>query len=90
MAYFVGRDLRTTTGRNLRLIAEESGLNPWISSSSQVKKALSEQVSDIPEEDTWRIPYLELLLEQRQVAHYGGYEDEESRLSELINSLCIN
>ena len=57
MAYFVGRDLRTTTGRNLKLVADETGLNLWILSSSHVKKGLSEQVSDIPEEDTWMIPF---------------------------------
>ena len=90
MAYLVGRDLRTTTGRNLRLIAEETMLDPWTVSPYLVKKALLGKATEIPEGDSWRIPYLRLLLEQRQSAHYGGYEEEETRLNELINALCIN
>ena len=90
MAYQVGRDLRTTTGRNLRFISEESGLDPWTASAAMVKKALSEKVSAVPEGDAWRLPYLGLLLEQRQFAHYAGHGEEETRLSNLINSLSIN
>ena len=81
MAYLVGRDLRTT---NLRLIAEETMLDPWTVSPYLVKKILLEKATEIPEGDSWRIPYLRLLLEQRQSAHYRGYEKEETRLSELI------
>ena len=90
MAFLVGRDLRTTTGRNLRLIGEESGLDPWVCSSKEVKKVLSENTSKVPDVDAWRISYLGLLLEQRQAAQYSGLEDEESRLNDLISSLCIN
>ena len=90
MAYQVGRDLRTTTGRNLRFISEESGLDPWTASAASVKKVLSEKVSAVPEGETWRLPYLGLLLEQRQFAHYVGHDEEENRISELIHSLCIN
>ena len=45
---------------------------------------------DVPAGDYWRPGYLALLLEQRQEAHYGGYQEEEDRLNELIESLCIN
>ena len=90
MAYQVGRDLRTTTGRNLRFILDETGLNSWIISSREVKKVLSGKKTEISEFDAWRIPYLGLLLDRRQAAHYGGYEEEENKLSEMINSLCIN
>ena len=90
MAFLVGRDLRTTTGRNLRLIGEESGLDPWVCSSKEVKKVLSENTAEVPDVDAWRVSYLGLLLEQRQAAQYSGLEDEESRLNDLISSLCIN
>ena len=41
MAHMVGRDLRTVTGRNLRLVQDESGLCPWQDSSGRVKKVLT-------------------------------------------------
>ena len=44
----------------------------------------------VPDVDKWRIPYLSLLLEQRQEAHYSGMEDLKKSLSEMIDSLCIN
>ena len=59
-------------------------------SSREVKKVLSGKKAEIPENDAWRISYLGLLLDQRQAAHYGGFEEELKRLSEMINSLCIN
>jgi hypothetical protein len=40
--------------------------------------------------DEWRVSYLTLLLEQRQTAHYGGMEEEDERLTSLIESMCIN
>ena len=90
MAHQVERDLRTTTGENLRTIFEESGIDPWAVSAASVKKELSEKVTAIPDGDEWRLPYMGLLLEQRQALHYGGHSEEENRLSELVNSLCIN
>ena len=92
MACLVGRDIRTTTARNLRLVSRESGLNPWVESSSTIKKVLSKQEDnlDIPAGDEWRLPYLSLLLEQRQAAHFYAMEDEEQRLSGLVDSHCRN
>ena len=40
--------------------------------------------------DSWRVRYLANLLEQRQHFHYQATEEEVERLSELIDSLCIN
>ena len=92
MAYHVGRDLRTVTGRNLHLIRRESGLDPWEETPAAIKKVLAEKEENLatPIVDEWRVPYLTLLLEQRQTAHYGGMEEEEERLTGLIESLCIN
>ena len=92
MAYHVGRDLRTVTGRNLHLIRRESGLDPWEETPAAIKKVLAEKEENLatPIVDGWRVPYLTLLLEQRQTAHYGCMEEEEERLTGLIDSLCIN
>ena len=90
MAHFVGRDMRTVTGRNLRLIEDETGLSPWIQTSAKIKQVLSSDLDVVPARDQWRIAYLGLLLEQRQEAHYGGHQKEEDRLDQLIESLCIN
>ena len=92
MACLVGRDIRTTTARNLRLISSETGLDPWVDSPSTFKKVLREKDDNlvVQPSDRWRVSYLALLLEQRQAAHYGTMEAEEKRLSGLIDSLCIN
>ena len=90
MAFYVGRDLRTTTGRNLRLIAEETGSDPWSESSGKMKTILGEKPVIVPDGDGWRIPYLHSLLEQRQVAHYSGNEESKKSLADIIDSLCIN
>ena len=92
LASLVGRDIRTVTGRNLRLVGRESDLDPWVVTSSSVKKVLreKEECTSVPPVDQWRLPYLGLLLEQRQTAHYEAMEAEEKRITELIDSLCIN
>ena len=37
MAFQVGRDLSTTTGRNLKFISDEAGLDPWVSSPIEIQ-----------------------------------------------------
>ena len=61
----VGRDIRTTTGNNLHLVRDLTGLDPWSCSSGQVKKVLGDRLSEIPAQDMWRLGYLGKLLEQR-------------------------
>jgi hypothetical protein len=90
MAYMVGRDLRTVLGRNLQLIEEESGLNPSVEDPRKLKAVLYSFKDDIPVRDAWCLKYLGLLLEQRQEAHYCGLVEEEDRLDNLIDSLCVN
>ena len=88
MSHIVARDIRTTTGRNLYLIRDLTGLDPWCCSSEKVKKALGEKMVEVPEQDMWRIPYLERLLEERGEAHYQMGNTNE--LTGLIDSLCVN
>ena len=84
----VGRDIRTTTGSNLHLVRELSGLDPWCCTSTQVKKVLGEKLREVPAQDMWRLSYLGKLLEQRGEAHHQMLDTRE--LTELIDSICIN
>ena len=91
MVNIAARDLRSTTGRNERLLEDCSGLDPWEFGISRLKEELTKnELVTIPERDSWRVRYLANLLEQRQHLHYQATEEEVERLSELIDSLCIN
>ena len=91
MANLAARDVRSTTGSNIKLLEDLSGLNPWEYGTIRMKQELEKKdVVEIPEQDNWRIAYLASLLEQRQVQHYTGNEEEEQRLTGLVDSLCIN
>ena len=91
LANLAGRDMRTTTGRNLNLLRELSGLDPWVFGGARIKEELVkvEEVA-VADADQWRLIYLRKLLEQRQIIHYEGDKAGEESMSELINSLCIN
>lgn len=91
MANIAARDMRTTTGRNLRFLEESSGLNPWEYCSARIKVELvKKEMVEVPQHDQWRVSYLASLLEKRQVADYMGLEEDEKYLTELIDSLCVN
>ena len=91
LANLAGRDMRTTTGRNLNLLRELSGLDPWVFGGARIKEELVkvEEVA-VADADQWRLSYLRKLLEQRQILHYEGDKAGEESMSELISSLCIN
>ena len=83
--------MRSTTGSNLTLLEDSSGLDPWIYSSERIKAELIENEKvDVPAQDLWRISYLGKLLEQKQVAHYMGDETRVNQVTNLIDSICIN
>ena len=86
VANLAARDLGSTTGINLAKIEKETGLNPWIASSNEVKIALEQSEVTVPKEDTWRLPLLEKLLLQRNEMEVQ-VEDTTS-LQQLIDSLC--
>ena len=89
MANLVSRDIQTTTGGNLRLVEEASGLSAWNTSSGKLKEAIgSLKIVECDPTDYWRIPFLNKLLGHRQEQSYLGIDTEE--ISGLINSLCIN
>ena len=91
MANLAGRDLGSATGRNLRLLEESSGLNPWEFGSSRIKQELvKREVVEVPATDTWRVKYLGSLLQLKQELFYQGNVEEMERLQSLIDSLCVN
>ena len=89
MANLVSRDIRSTTGSNLRMIQETIGMSVWTTAQSRIKAAIIEsQTAAAPENEEWRIPFQNKLLSHRQELSYLG-EDTDT-LSQQINSLCIN
>ena len=90
LANLMGRDLLSTTGRNIRSVRVASGLDPWQASPFMVKAALSEKEQvEIPSRDKWRIEYLCSLLSQIQEAKYQTNEETKSNLQTLVNSLVL-
>ena len=91
MVNLAAKDIRSTTGSNVRLLEECSGLDPWEYGTTRLKEELVKREEvDIKEQDKWRVGYLARLLEQRQEQHYLGQVEDENRLSTLIDSLCVN
>ena len=89
MARLSGRDIRKTTGSNLKLIHDETGLDAWQASPGQLRAALQASGRvEILSLDEWRIPYLRKLLDNRRNSYYKGNEDEDYQ--SLIDSLCVN
>ena len=81
-------DVRTTTGRNIQFLKDETGLDPNTTLSSRIKSVLCGSLVEIPARDGWRIGYLCKLLQERGQAYYDG-EDHE-HLTVLIDSLSTN
>ena len=55
-----------------------------------VKYAKTEEMVTVPVQDRWSLPYLSTLLSQRREAYNMTIEDEEKRLTDLIDSLVIS
>ena len=86
VANLAGRDMGSTTGSNLSKLAQETGLNPWISSSSITRQTLDKLKVTVPNEDYWRLPLLEKLLMQRYKMEMQVQDTEA--IQDLIDSLC--
>ena len=86
LEHIVARDIRTTTGNNLSVIHDLTSLDPWSCFGSQEKKILGEKLAEVPQQDWWRISYLEKLLTKRGEKHCSMGNRE---LAELIDSLCM-
>ena len=91
LARMVAKDVRTTTSRNLRLVEAESGGLTWAATPWKIREGCAAEEPDVPRVDSWRIPYLGKLLEERDDLVYKGVETEQvENVQELIDSLCIN
>ena len=84
LANIVARDIRSTTGRNLHLIQEETNMDPWVSSGLEIGKKLLRE--PVPNEDIWRLPLLcKYLIKRREME--VNLEKTEA-ITDLIDSLC--
>ena len=83
------KDIRFVTVANIALLREETGLNPVLASTAQVKVKLLSKASGVPDMDNWRLACLGKLLTARGEAHYMA-EEEIVRLTSLIDSVCVN
>ena len=67
MANIASKDIRSTTGSNMKLLEEASGTNPWIFDSSRLKVGLtSREAVEISDLDRWRVKHLNKLMEDKQ------------------------
>ena len=80
----MARDIRSTTGKNLQLIENETGLDPWNTNGNLVKDALKRP--PVPNEDMWRLPLLNQFLMRRK--ELESLLQDTKHIDDLIDSLC--
>ena len=91
VALLAARDIRSSLGANLALVRAETGLDPWEAGRGELQAALeAADRAPVPQQDSWRVPYLGKLLTARLQAHYAADREEEKRLQGLINTLVVN
>ena len=82
----VSQDIQSVTGRNLYNLAALFNLNPR---KDPVTSFKSKNIGyTTPEEDTWRLPFLVKLLDQR--SELFTCEEDTANIDELIESLCAS
>ena len=84
MANIVGRNARSTTGKNLKCIERDTGLDPWRVKAWRVKKAVKRV--EVPDREGWRVQYLGKLIVARSEMETMCQDVKE--LDTLIESLC--
>ena len=57
VANIVARDKASVTGRNLEILREETGLNPWSATPAQIRESLPK--NEVPQQDEFRLGLLE-------------------------------
>ena len=86
VASLAAQDKFSTTGKNLAKILQETGLNPWEASPTEVRQALIAQEAVVPKQVIWRVPYLSKLLAERNEMEVNSLDT--GQISQLIDSLC--
>ena len=84
LANIATRDPNSVTGKNFQNLEAEFNVDPWLATSSMIKKVYSQH--PVPTNDEWWPPLLIKLLDQRRVLLACG-EDVDC-MNELIDSLC--
>ena len=84
----MSHDLRSSTGSNLDYVRRQTGLDPWSCSKRQVRAALRDEAASVPNQDSWRLPFLSKLLAMRGEHYYKCMGT--TWLTEQIDSLCVN
>ena len=86
----VARDLQSTTAKNIKLVRDSSGLDPWTAGPGKLKETLhtNESVA-IPPQDSWKIEYTRSLLRQLQEAKHSVQDDKVKYIQGLIDSLVL-
>ena len=91
VAVVAARDLRSSVGTNLALLQRETGLDPWVVGPGHLRAVLLDKARVVvPDQDKWRLTYLERLLAERLQAYYAADTLTEERLTVLMNSLEVN
>ena len=85
LASISAHDKSSNTGGNLARIANETGLNPWITDPFKVRQVLLKKEDPVPESDVWRLPYLSKLIHQRYQMEIAGVDTKE--ICQQIDSL---
>ena len=80
----VSRCARSTTGKNLKNIEIETGMDPWTDQSWRIQEEI--QRREVPKGEEWRIQYLTKLLDARLEMKDKCQELEE--INSIIDSLC--
>ena len=86
LANLVARDAGSVTAKNLSNIENEFELDPWVSSSAQLREKYT--FYRVPEEDKWRAPLLVKLLDQKN--EMTTMKENSKTISEVIDSLCCS
>ena len=86
LASIAGTDGGSVTGKNLRNIQQEFERCPWTSSVQSFKKCFKGYM--VPIEDSWRVPLLGKLLQQRK--EMTICDEDTSTITGLIDSLCVS
>ena len=86
LANLVARDAGSVTAKNLSNIENEFELDPWVSSSAQLREKYT--FYRVPEEDKWRAPLLVKLLDQKN--EMTTMKENTKTISEVIDSLCCS
>ena len=90
LSRLAARDVRTNLGSKLSHIKQESGFNPWEFGGDRVRLALCRfHECKVPEQDIWRVNFLQKLLYQKLTNFYCNIDDTEE-IDKLIVSLVTN